>query len=229
MTTSQQTAGGRAAVRACAGWLAGGLASVLAGALVACGGGKAEPAADGASAPAGAASAGKPALTVTVTAAREESWPRTLSANGNVAAWQEGIVGAEQGGLRLAEVRVNVGDRVRRGQVLARWRPTRCRPTWRRRAPSLAEAEATLADAPPTPSARTQLQDTGALSAQQINQYLTAEQTARARLQAMRCAAALRAGAARQDHGAGARRRRDLGAARDRRRGAGAGGRSCSA
>ena len=38
-----------------------------------------------------------------------------ISANGNVAAWQEAIVGAESNGMRLAEVRVNVGDVVRRG------------------------------------------------------------------------------------------------------------------
>lgn len=186
MTTSQQTAGGRAAVRACAGWLAGGLASVLAGALVACGGGKAEPAADGASAPAGAASAGKPALTVTVTAAREESWPRTLSANGSVAAWQESIVSAEQGGYRLAEVPVNVGDRVRRGQVLARMAVDTVQVELAQTRASVAEAEATLADALANAERAHQLQTSGAISAQQINQYLTAEKTARARLQAMR-------------------------------------------
>ncbi|GAO25548.1 RND family efflux transporter MFP subunit [Alicycliphilus sp. B1] len=42
-----------------------------------------------------------------------------LAANGNVAAWQEASIGAEVSGLRLAEVRVNVGDVVRAGQVLA--------------------------------------------------------------------------------------------------------------
>ena len=34
-------------------------------------------------------------------------------------AWQEASVGAEANGLRLAEVRVNVGDRVKKGDVLA--------------------------------------------------------------------------------------------------------------
>jgi multidrug efflux pump subunit AcrA (membrane-fusion protein) len=47
------------------------------------------------------------------------SLPIKLAANGNVAAWQEAIIGSESGGLRLTEVRVNVGDSVKAGQVLA--------------------------------------------------------------------------------------------------------------
>ena len=38
----------------------------------------------------------------------------------SVAAWQEAQIGAELAGLRLADVLVNVGDSVRRGQLLAR-------------------------------------------------------------------------------------------------------------
>src|SRR6187402_2358183 len=63
----------------------------------------------------------KPALTVTTTMPQQAMLPVTLAANGNLAAWQEAIVGAEASGLRIAEVLVNVGDRVSRGQVLARF------------------------------------------------------------------------------------------------------------
>ena len=55
--------------------------------------------------------------------AREQQLPVTLAANGNIAAWQEAIVGSESNGLRLAEVRVNVGDVVKKGQVLATFSP----------------------------------------------------------------------------------------------------------
>ncbi|MBA2673123.1 MAG: biotin/lipoyl-binding protein, partial [Ramlibacter sp.] len=65
------------------------------------------------------AAAPRPSLTVTTTTAQQVMLPVTLSANGNLAAWQEASVGAETAGLRVAEVRVNVGDRVRKGQVLA--------------------------------------------------------------------------------------------------------------
>lgn len=63
----------------------------------------------------------RPALTVTIVQPRSRNLPNTLLANGNVAAWQEAIVGAEVNGLRLAAVHVNVGDKVERGQELARF------------------------------------------------------------------------------------------------------------
>ena len=47
------------------------------------------------------------------------SLPMRIAANGNIAAWQEAIIGTEANGLRLTEVRVNVGDAVRKGDVLA--------------------------------------------------------------------------------------------------------------
>src|SRR5687768_2326503 len=63
----------------------------------------------------------KPALTVTTVTPAQTMLPTTLAANGNLAAWQEASVGAETSGLRISEVLVNVGDRVRQGQVLARF------------------------------------------------------------------------------------------------------------
>ncbi len=44
--------------------------------------------------------------------------PIRIPATGNVATWQEASVGAESGGLRLTGIKVDVGDTVRRGQVL---------------------------------------------------------------------------------------------------------------
>ncbi|HJV60414.1 MAG TPA: efflux RND transporter periplasmic adaptor subunit, partial [Albitalea sp.] len=54
---------------------------------------------------------------------------------------------------------------------------------------AVAEAEAMLADASANAQRARELATTGALSAQQINQYLTAERTARAKLDAQRAAA----------------------------------------
>ncbi len=61
----------------------------------------------------------KPSLTVTVTRPQTASLTQKITSNGNLAAWQEAIVGAEANGLEITEVRVNVGDRVQRGDVLA--------------------------------------------------------------------------------------------------------------
>ena len=49
----------------------------------------------------------KPALTVTTTRPTASNLPITLTANGNIVAWQDASVGAEANGLRLTEVRVN--------------------------------------------------------------------------------------------------------------------------
>lgn len=130
--------------------------------------------------------AARPALTVTVARPRRESWPIELVANGSVAAWQEIVVGSEVNGLRLAEVRVNVGDHVRRGQLLARLSDETVRAERAQTQAALAEAEATLAEANANAERARSLEKSGAISAQQIAQYVTAAQTARARAQAQR-------------------------------------------
>lgn len=142
----------------------------------------AEPAA-AAKAKDGAASP-KPALTVTVARPEATELMLTLAANGNVAAWQEAVVGSESNGLKLAEVRVNVGDLVKKGQVLAVFSPETVQADIAQARASLAEARATAADAAGNAARARTLQATGALSQQQINQYQTTEQTAKARVEA---------------------------------------------
>lgn len=60
----------------------------------------------------------RPALTVRTTVLREEKWVRQLTANGSITPWQEAIISAQVLGLRIAEVKVSVGDFVQAGQVL---------------------------------------------------------------------------------------------------------------
>ncbi len=130
----------------------------------------------------------KPALTVVVTRPQRTTLPLTVHANGNIAAWQEASIGTEANGLRLADVRVNVGDVVKRGQVLATFSPETMQVDLLQTRASLAEAEATLADAAANAERAQSLRATGALSEATINQYVTAERTARARLEAQRAA-----------------------------------------
>ena len=129
-----------------------------------------------------AAKPAKAALTVSVTQAVPSEWPLLLSANGNIAAWQEAVIGAEAGGLRTEEVRANVGDRVKKGQVLARLQSDTLRADLDQTRASLKEAEAGLAEATANADRARRLQPSGMITGQQATQWLTAEQTARARL-----------------------------------------------
>ncbi len=132
--------------------------------------------------------AAKPALSVQVTQPQRTTLAVRIPANGNIAAWQEASIGTEANGLRLAEVRVNVGDVVKRGQVLATFSPETVEVDMAQARAAVVEAEATLAEAAANAGRARGLQSTGALSEATIAQYQTAERTAKARLDAQRAA-----------------------------------------
>ncbi|MBS0594105.1 MAG: efflux RND transporter periplasmic adaptor subunit [Proteobacteria bacterium] len=136
-----------------------------------------------------APAAARPALTVSTVRPQPSTLPLGIGANGSIAAWQEAIIGTEANGLRLAEVRVNVGDPVKRGQVLATFKPDMVQADAAQIRATVAEAEAALAEASANAARARTLQDSGAISDLQINQYLTAERTAQARLDAHRAQA----------------------------------------
>ncbi len=68
--------------------------------------------------PAAAKPVSKPALTVRVTKLQTGRWSRTLTANGSILPWQEAVISAQVQGLRIAEVKVGIGDHVQQGDVL---------------------------------------------------------------------------------------------------------------
>jgi RND family efflux transporter MFP subunit len=133
-------------------------------------------------APAAQARAPRPVMTVTTATPKVLEWKTLLEADGSVAAWQEVSISPEVGGFRIAEVLVNVGDRVRKGQPLATLAPTSVANDVAQQTAALAEARAALAEAAANAERARKLRDSGALSAQQVTQYITAEQTARARV-----------------------------------------------
>lgn len=125
-------------------------------------------------------------LTVEAVRLQPASLPIRIVANGNIAAWQEASIGVEANGLRLIGVKVNVGDKVRRGQPLATFAAETLEAELAQGRAAVAEAEVALADTAANARRARVLQDSGALSAQQIQQYATAESAARARLDAAR-------------------------------------------
>ncbi|MBK7542725.1 MAG: efflux RND transporter periplasmic adaptor subunit [Candidatus Competibacteraceae bacterium] len=136
--------------------------------------------------PTGATSALRPALTVTAEAPKRMVLAEQLAANGDIAPWQEASIGADVNGLRLAQVRVDVGDRVQKGQVLAVFDADLVEADRAQARAGLAEAEAALIDASGNADRARAIAPSGAMSKQQVNQYLTAEKTAQARVKAAR-------------------------------------------
>src|SRR5262245_16894779 len=130
--------------------------------------------------------AAKPALSVTAVTLQPTEWAQTLAANGNIAAWQEAIIGSEISGFRLTQVLANVGDRVKKGQVLARVDDDTVEAELAQSKAALAEAQATAAEATANADRARQMGPLGAFTKQQINQYFTAEKTAASRVVAAR-------------------------------------------
>jgi len=126
----------------------------------------------------------KPALTVTTIQPEQQNWVQSLTANGNVAAWQEVVIGSELSGQRITKVNVNVGDSVRRGQVLAEINNESIRADLATAKANYAEAQAVLEDASINNKRIQQLKNTGAISQQEATKYLTSQSTAQAKLDA---------------------------------------------
>jgi RND family efflux transporter MFP subunit len=132
----------------------------------------------------------KPALTVSTVQPVTMEVPIRLAANGDIAAWQEASIGSESNGLRLSEVHVNVGDTVRAGQVLATFAGEAVQADVAQARANLMEADAQAAEAAGNAARARMLQESGALSTQQVDQYLTTEQTAKAKVAAAKAVVA---------------------------------------
>lgn len=135
---------------------------------------------------AGASDTDGPAHTLAVQSAvaRVEQWPDTIAVYGNIVPWDELIVSAQVGGQPLAEVPARVGDRVRGGQVLARFDATMLHVEVKRLRADVEQAAAEVAQANAERDRALQLADSGGVSQQEIVQRMTAAQVAAARLSA---------------------------------------------
>lgn len=127
-----------------------------------------------------------PVMSVAMTRAESSSLPIRVPVTGHIAAWQEAIIGAEGDGLRLIEVRVNVGDVVKRGQALAAFNADIVEAELAEARAAVAQAEAESGEAETNARRAKALDASGAMSAQQVDQYVAAATTARARLDAAR-------------------------------------------
>jgi len=127
---------------------------------------------------------GPPPASLTVELVKPETltWPQQIRASGGLLAWQEAIISAQTGPLRIDNLRADVGARVRRGQVLANLSPDTLLADRARLRAAVAEAEANLAQADSDVDRASQVASSGALSAQQIQKYAVTQRTAQAAL-----------------------------------------------
>lgn len=135
-----------------------------------------------------APAAAKPALTVTLAAVKQERVNPSVAANGTLAAWQEAVVGAEVSGLRIAQLQAQLGDRVKKGQVLATLADEMIRSEVMQAQAALTEAQAQAKEAQNQLERALSLQQNGFYSTAQVTQVQASEQSARARVQSAQAA-----------------------------------------
>jgi RND family efflux transporter MFP subunit len=122
-----------------------------------------------------------PILTITATTVASATWPSQVETSGAIAPWQEALVGARITGLPLAEVRAEVGDTVKRGQLLARFDDRMVRAEIAQAEANLAQARAEAHEAAANRDRALAIESSGALSKQQVLQSVTQAETAIAR------------------------------------------------
>ncbi len=127
-----------------------------------------------------------PSMTVTATSAVVEKWPLSLAASGSIEPWEEASVGAEVNGQRIASLQANVGDRVRKGQVLARFADDFLVADLAAAEALLEEALARESQARANAERAASVRESDALSPQEQDQYAATARSATAQVRSAR-------------------------------------------
>lgn len=116
-------------------------------------------------------------LTVSETTVTESEWPEIIKATGPVAAWQEAVIGAEISGQRLVAVMADVGDVVKKGQIIAKFNSETLMVEY-------AELKANWIAAESNQKRALTLKGSGAISDQAIEDYVNQAAVAKAQMNA---------------------------------------------
>jgi HlyD family secretion protein len=136
----------------------------------------------GANKPQPVADASKPALTVTIVLPETVQWSERVTASGPVLAWQVAIIGAEIGGVRLVELQANIGDRVKKGDLLARLADEMLLADVHQQQAAFEESAARYGEAGENAQRAARIKDSGVLSAQELLQFTNAAEIAKAQM-----------------------------------------------
>lgn len=118
---------------------------------------------------------------VAVDTVRQSQINNMVVGTGTVAAWREMPIGPEASGLAIVDIRADEGDRVEKGQVLARLNRSLLLAQIEQNTAAIAEAEASLVNAV-SDEKRAHSVSTGVISQQAIEQRETLVKTSRAKL-----------------------------------------------
>lgn len=127
-------------------------------------------------------------LTVSVAQPELREWPRTLTANGVLAPWQQAVISAETGGLRITDILVDVGDEVRKGQLLATLSQDSLLAENTKQEAAVEQAKASLQLAEADARRAIHIGNSGAMSDQDLESYRIKAITAKADLAAAQAA-----------------------------------------
>jgi multidrug efflux pump subunit AcrA (membrane-fusion protein) len=121
----------------------------------------------------GAGGSRQATLTVTVTQPRQTKSAEVLDTAGGLFAWQEVAIGTEVSGYRVSEVLVDVGETVKKGQVLARLDETLLRESFNQAQAAVNVAKATMEQTEAAARRGNALQQPGIISKQDAEQLNT--------------------------------------------------------
>jgi HlyD family secretion protein len=117
-----------------------------------------------------------------VDSAKQALRPEILNASGAIAAWEDVSVSARVTGLSLTRMLVHVGDHVQKGQLLAQFDEAPVRNEVAQAEATLAQAKAGAQEAEANRNRALQLQESDAMSQQDILQATTKYEIARGQL-----------------------------------------------
>lgn len=125
-------------------------------------------------------------ISVNITKPLRQNLPLRISANGAIGIWQESTLGSDVAGLRITELRAEVGDKVERGQVLATFSTESLRIELIQAMANLTEVEVSLKEANNHAELAQSSSRILSKANQQLNQALADQQRAQARVEVAR-------------------------------------------
>ena len=133
-----------------------------------------------------AAAAQAASLTITTATVASSQIVRTVPATGSIFPWQEVIVGSEVGGYKVADVLVDVGSRVRKGQPLVKLSEDMLQADLATRQAALRSAEAAEVNANAALRRAEQIVTSGAIPAADVDRLKAEALAAQARRESAR-------------------------------------------